>query len=136
MTESNTAPNPTMYGGKSLELLREISTWENTTTIILHSGSVFEFKGKFPNGKLAHGFYNLEGGSGFEGHLNLNKVNSIAFQNKLHRGQESHAFVFQDIKDECIFKIFLGRDKNGTLHQLQKQKYLAYQQSYSSGENT
>jgi putative heme utilization carrier protein HutX len=134
MTDANTQLNPTMPGDKALELLRDISTWENTTTIILHGGSVFEFKGVFPKGELAHGFYNLKGENGFEGHLNLAKVSSIAFQSKQHRGQESHAFVFQDMTDQCLFKIFLGRDQNGVLHPMQKKRYLAFQHQYNLGD--
>ncbi|MGK0442293.1 MAG: putative heme utilization carrier protein HutX [Pseudohongiellaceae bacterium] len=134
MTDANTQLNPTMPGDKAVELLREISTWENTTTIILHGGSVFEFKGVFPKGEFAHGFYNLKGESGFEGHLNLAKVSSIAFQSKLHRGQESHAFLFQDMRDQCLFKIFLGRDQNGVLHPIQKKRYLAFRHQYNLGD--
>ncbi len=123
----------TMPGEKSQQLLEAVSQWQNTTTIILHGGSVFEFKGVFPKGELAHGFYNLKGDSGFEGHLNLEKVASIAFQSKLHRGQESYAFVFQDSDNQCIFKIFLGRDEEGQLHPSQEQQFLAYQQQYQTG---
>ncbi|UZE96349.1 heme utilization cystosolic carrier protein HutX [Alkalimarinus alittae] len=121
-----------MPGDKAQQLLETISQWQNTTTIILHGGSVFEFKGVFPQGELAHGFYNLKGESGFEGHLNLDKVNVIKFQSKLHRGQESHAFVFHDSEGECIFKIFLGRDAEGQLHPSQKEQYLAYKQQYTA----
>jgi putative heme utilization carrier protein HutX len=134
MTDDNAQVNPAMPGAKALELLTDISTWTNTTTIILHGGSVFEFKGVFPPGEVANGFYNLSGGNGFEGHLNLAKIYSIAFQSKLHRGRESHAFVFQDMREECIFKIFLGRDQDGVLHPIQKQRYLAYQQQYQLGD--
>lgn len=125
-----------MPGDKAQQLLETVSQWQNTTTIILHGGSVFEFKGVFPPGKLAHGFYNLKGESGFEGHLNLEKVKHIKFQSKLHRGQESHAFVFIDHDNECIFKIFLGRDDKGTLHPSQKEQYLAYQQQYQALNST
>jgi putative heme utilization carrier protein HutX len=134
MTDDNAQQDLAMPGTKALELLAEISTWDNTVTIILHGGSVFEFKGIFPPGELVSGFYNLSGKNGFEGHLNLTKVASIAFQSKLHRGRESYAFVFQDIAGQCIFKIFVGRDQTGELHPLQKQRYLAYQEQYKEGE--
>lgn len=124
-----------MPGDKAQQLLETISQWQNTTTIILHGGSVFEFKGVFPAGKLEHGFYNLKGESGFEGHLNLSNVKQITFQNKQHRGQESHAFVFQDSQGECIFKIFLGRDAEGRIYPSQREQYLAYQQQYTTSTN-
>ncbi len=127
----------TMPGDQAEKLLQTISNWQNTTTIILHGGSVFEFKGVFPKGEMAQGFYNLkgskEGSGGFEGHLNLEKVNSIFFQSKLHRGRESHAFVFQDEANDCIFKIFLGRDDKGELYASQKAEYLTLQEQYSTG---
>ncbi len=126
-------PEVFMPGNMAQQLLETISQWQNTTTIILHAGSVFEFKGVFPKGELAHGFYNLKGESGFEGHLNIESISEIHFQSKLHRGQESHAFVFQNSSGECVFKIFIGRDSGGQLHQIQKEQYLAYQQQYSIG---
>lgn len=126
MSESTT---PQLSGTKALELLQQISTWGNTTTIILHGGSVFEFKGDFPTGTLAEGFYNLKGNSGFEGHLNLDSIQSIQFQSKNHRGRESHALVFVDKNAEVIFKIFLGRDADGNLlaHQLEQFEQLKVQ---------
>ncbi len=118
----------------AVKLLEEVSEWQNTTTIILHGGSVFEFKGVFPKGELAHGFYNLKGNTGFEGHLNLGKIAGIYFQDKLHRGTESYAFVFKDSSGGCLFKIFVGRDASGQLYGSQKAAFLAYQKHYSCGE--
>ncbi len=116
-------------GTEALALLQDISTWGNTTTIVLHGGCVFEFKGDFPTGSLAEGYYNLKGSTGFEGHLKLDNVSRIQLQSKNHRGRESHAFVFVDKNNEVIFKIFLGRDADGTLlpHQVQKFSQLRQQ---------
>ena len=130
MTEQSQVSMP---GEAAQKLLETISLWQNTTTIILLGGSVFEFKGVFPKGQLAQGFYNLKGESGFVGHFNLKNIANIGFQSKLHRGQESHAFVFQNSSGECIFKIFVGRDAGGQLHQSQKEQYLAYQRQFSTG---
>ncbi|CAH0990602.1 Intracellular heme transport protein HutX [Sinobacterium norvegicum] len=122
-----------MPAEQAMPLLQMFSQWENTTTIILHGGSVFEFKGVFPPGEMAHGFYNLKAGTGFEGHLNLAKVAAISFQSKDHRGQESHAFVFENKDGECVFKVFLGRDAAGVLHAEQKTAYLDMKQQYQQG---
>lgn len=113
---------PALQGTEALALLQQISLWGNTTTIVLHGGCVFEFKGDFPTGDIAEGFYNLKGTTGFEGHLNLDAIKTIQFQSKNHRGRESHALVFTDKNSDAIFKIFLGRDANGELlqHQLEK----------------
>jgi putative heme utilization carrier protein HutX len=119
-------------GNKSLELLQEIADWGNTTTIILHGGSVFEFKGDFPKGSVAQGFYNLKGENGFEGHLNLEKVDHIAFQDKQHRGKQSYALVFNDEDNNCIFKIFIGRDTDGELLETQVMRFKELQATYTA----
>lgn len=103
--------------GEQMEaLLKTVASWKNTTTVIIHGGCVFEFKGRFPEGQVGHGYYNLHSaGGGFEGHLSLSAVASIGFQDKPHRGQESYAFVFNDAQGDAIFKLFLGRDAQGQL---------------------
>ena len=106
-------------------LLEELTGWGKVTTIVLHGGCVFEFKGAFPKGSEGSGIYNLESdGDGFEGHLNLEKVDHIAYQDKLHRGMQSYAFVFSDASKGCMFKVFVGRDEQGELlsHQVKRFK--------------
>lgn len=123
-----TATHQTMAGEHALALMQTVSRWQNTTTIILHGGCVFEFKGVFPGGELAEGFYNLHSsGNGFEGHINLKAIARIRFQSRAHRGRESHAFVFEDAHEAVIFKIFLGRDSSGTLIPEQVTAYHAIQ---------
>ncbi|MEH6357846.1 MAG: heme utilization cystosolic carrier protein HutX [Pseudomonadales bacterium] len=116
MTEAALQAPVVMEGAYAELLMRELSNWQNTTTIILHAGCVFEFKGMFPVGSIAEGYYNLgSSGDGFEGHIRLGVIDTIAFQSREHRGRESHAFVFQNDKSETIFKVFLGRDSDGNL---------------------
>lgn len=114
-TSSAETITPSLPGTEALALLQRISTWGNTTTIVLHGGCVFEFKGPFPSGEMAEGYYNLKGGTGFEGHLRLDLIDEIQLQSRQHRGRESHAFVFADKDGGAIFKIFLGRDEDGRL---------------------
>ena len=123
-------------GDQSKALLELISTWGSLTTIVFSGGSVFEFKGAFPAGDMGEGFYNFGHGTkdGFQGHLNLAKVESIAFQNKLHRGKQSYALVFQGKNDECIFKVFLGRDERGEVFADQLVSFNALQQKLSTEE--
>lgn len=126
--------NDCIPGSKAAMLLEEIADWEWVTTIILHGGSVFEFKGPFPKGKQGHGFYNLEGNMpGFHGHLNLDLVAHIRFQDKPHRGRESYAFVFESADNEVIFKLFLGRDASGELISSQTQRFKALRTQYQQG---
>ena len=56
-------------------LLQALPKWGKLTTIVMLSGSVFEFKGDFPEGKYAHGYYNLYSkGDGLHGHLKLDDM--------------------------------------------------------------
>lgn len=124
-------PTGCMPGTMAKPLLEEISGWDWVTTIVLHGGSVFEFKGPFPPGSESHGFYNLEGEMpGFHGHLNLERVSHIRFQDQPHRGRESYAFVFENNDNEVIFKIFLGREQSGELIATQTQRFKQLQAQY------
>lgn len=105
-----------------LPLLQQLPALGKTTTVILHGGCVFEFKGPFPGGTVAEGFYNLHGRKrspedheGFEGHLRLEAMTRVRFQDRPHRGRASYAFVFEDDNGRCLFKVFLGRDDDGEI---------------------
>lgn len=113
-----------LAGDQAEPLLGLLASWQNTTTIVIHGGCVFEYKGCFPAGSIAQGFYNLHSdGEGFEGHLNLDVIDRISFQDKLHRGRQSYAFVFENKAGECIFKVFVGRDAQGELHASQVEAF-------------
>ena len=121
-------------GYLAVHLMRQFSDWGKTTTIILQGGCVFEFKGVFPAGKTAEGYYNLEsGGLGFEGHIRLTAVDRITLQNRLHRGRESYAFVFEDKDGQAIFKVFLGRDENGNVFDKQVDIFKKIESDWTAG---
>jgi putative heme utilization carrier protein HutX len=110
----NDSPTSTLDGSAALALLQQLPALGNTTTVILHGGSVFEFKGPFPDGRVAEGYYNLDGPvPGFHGHLRLDAIARIRFQERPHRGRASYAFVFEDGGGRSVFKVFLGRDERG-----------------------
>ncbi|RCU45611.1 heme utilization cystosolic carrier protein HutX [Corallincola holothuriorum] len=112
-------------GEQAQALLTLLSQWRNTTTIIIVAGCVFEFKGTFPPGELGHGYFNLNGElPGLHGHLKLQAIQNIRLMAKQHRGMDSYAFVFEDRKGGTIFKIYLGRDANGTIHPEQLTAFL------------
>lgn len=107
-------------------LLEELATWGHTTTIVIHEGCVFEFKGPFPAGSVAEGYYNLDGPvPGFHGHLNLKRIARVGFQDKPHRGRTSYAFVFENADGDAVFKVFLGRDDSGDLLPEQVGRFMA-----------
>lgn len=100
----------------ALPLLQTLPELGSTTTVILHGGCVFEFTGIFPRGSVAEGYYNLAPDApGFHGHLRLDAMARVRFQDRPHRGRASYAFVFEDANDRCLFKVFIGRESNGEL---------------------
>lgn len=124
MTSQNISEQRVLSADQVIPLMQALSAWGNTTTIIIHGGSVFEFKGPFPKGQLANGFYNFEGPvPGFHGHIAVDKIAYVGFQDKQHRGKASHAFVFNDHEGDAIFKVFLGRDGQGALIAPQVEAY-------------
>ncbi|TLM77228.1 heme utilization cystosolic carrier protein HutX [Microbulbifer harenosus] len=101
-----------LAGGEYVwNLIEELPSWGKVTTIVQSEGSVFEFKGEFPKGNIAHGYYNfMHHKSPFHGHLLVDGIVEVAFVSKPHRGAESHSMVFLASSGNCAFKVFLGRD--------------------------
>ncbi len=112
----NQPVEPALQQDQVLPLLRALPHWGNTVTIVFSGGCVFEFKGPFPEGEIAEGFYNLDGPvPGFHGHLRLEALQRVRFQDKPHRGRDSYAFVFEDDNGSTVFKVFLGRNSDGAI---------------------
>lgn len=111
-------------GASALGVLRELQQWGNVVTIVLHGGSVFEFKGPFPEGEESSGYYNLGGPvPGFHGHLKLSAIDYIGFQARPHAGRPAYALTFNSVSHGNIFKVFLGRDTNGEVYDEQLQRF-------------
>ncbi|MDO6612054.1 heme utilization cystosolic carrier protein HutX [Shewanella sp. 1_MG-2023] len=114
-------------------LLTSLPEWGNMTTIISVSGSIFEFKGSFPKGKYAHGYYNLiTKGEGLHGHLKLDDISAIALISKPFRGTESHSINFFGAQGEVVFKVYLGRDKKRVLLSSQVERFQALKGSVTA----
>jgi putative heme utilization carrier protein HutX len=114
----DTAPSPrvTLPGSRARDVLEALPSWGDVVTIVLHGGCVFEYKGPFPPGSVGRGFYNLKGTRpGFEGHLRLDAIDHIGFQDRPHAGRVAHALTFNDEGGRNLFKVFLGRDDAGTI---------------------
>ncbi|MEO1080701.1 MAG: heme utilization cystosolic carrier protein HutX [Pseudomonadota bacterium] len=113
-------------GDRALYVLEQLPAWGDLVTIVLHGGSVFEYKGPFPPGEVGRGFYNLKGSRpGFEGHLRLDAIDHIGFQDRPHAGRTAHALTFNDADGRNIFKVFLGRDETGAIWAEQIKAYEA-----------
>jgi len=95
-------------------LLSDIANWGKVTCIIEVSGFVFEVKAPFPKGRNAYGYYNLSHDSvGLQGHLKLENVSAIALLTRKVQGKLSYYVQFFDHDGNSVFKIYLGRDKDG-----------------------
>ncbi|WOX04536.1 heme utilization cystosolic carrier protein HutX [Microbulbifer pacificus] len=112
------------------QLIGELPSWGKVTAIVQSEGSVFEFKGEFPKGSIAHGYYNfMHHKNPFHGHLLVAGITEVAFVSKPHRGTESHSMVFLAPSGNCVFKVFLGRDAERQLipEQVERFKQLKQQ---------
>ena len=103
-------------GEQAEHILGLLPSWGRVTTIVTAAGSIFEVKADFPKGKIAHGFYNLMGKEGqLHGHLCIDVITDIAFVSKPFRGMDSFYIGFFTASGECMFKVYLGRDKKRQL---------------------
>lgn len=96
-------------------ILKELPNWGNLTTIVHSFGSIFEFKKPFPKGQVSHGYYNIMGKEGLHGHLRIDLIKHIAFVSKPLKSMQTHYIGFYNAEGECVFKVYLGRDKKRQL---------------------
>ncbi|MEE4278952.1 MAG: heme utilization cystosolic carrier protein HutX [Halieaceae bacterium] len=119
----------TLPGSRAQAILEQLPHWGDVVTIVLHGGCVFEYKGPFPPGEVGRGFYNLKGTRpGFEGHIKLDAIDHIGFQDRQHAGRIAHALTFNDKGGRNLFKVFLGRDEHGEIWPQQIERYEALRQ--------
>jgi len=102
-------------GQQAVPILTQLVTWGNLTTITHSCGSIFEFKGDFPKGRLSQGYYNIMGKAGLHGHLRVDLIEKIIFVSKSFHGMQTHFIGFYNQIGECAFKVYLGRDKKRQL---------------------
>ncbi|WP_414477608.1 heme utilization cystosolic carrier protein HutX [Photobacterium carnosum] len=113
-----------LTGNVAQTIVEALPSWGSVTTIVHSMGSIFEVKAPFPKGKLARGYYNLMGKDGeLHGHLRLDLVKHIALVSKPFMGQESYFIGFFAEQGECVFKVYLGRDKQRNLFSDQIEKF-------------
>ena len=80
------------------------------TFIMAHLGSVIEIKGKIPEGRHGHGYFNLSGGSGLGGHLKIDDLGHICFLSLPFMGLESHSVQFFNAAGTVLFSVYVGRE--------------------------
>lgn len=115
-------------GGRFVDVLGEVATWGEVTTIVHTADVIMEISGPFPKGTLAHGFYNLDGSAGLHGHLRPNRCGSIYVVERPFMGTSTTASLqFMNRDGGTMFKIYLGRDADRKIlpHQLRALRTLA-----------
>ncbi|UTV28893.1 heme utilization cystosolic carrier protein HutX [Photobacterium atrarenae] len=120
----------TLPGEHAQAVLETLPSWGPMTTIVHSMGSIFEIKAPFPKGKEARGYYNLMGKEGeLHGHLRLDRVAQVVLVSKPSNGNATYFIGFLADNGECIFKVYLGRDKQRQLfpEQIEQFKQLKQQ---------
>nr|WP_086938055.1 heme utilization cystosolic carrier protein HutX [Thaumasiovibrio occultus] len=117
--------------GKHAEAIcTQLTTWGPVTTIVNSFGSIFEVKAPFPKGKTNHGYYNLLSREGLNGHLRLDLITHIGFVSKMFHGMETHHIAFFNGEGNCVFRVYLGRDKARNLLPEQVELYQAMKKEF------
>jgi hypothetical protein len=106
-------------------ILHEVSDWGPVTVIVHTADGIFEFAGPLPHGSEGRGFFNLQGGGGFGGHLRPMRCAAIAFLRRPFMGKKTASLQFFNPEGGSMFKIFLGRDEAGELRADQVQRFEA-----------
>ncbi|PMH37105.1 HuvX protein [Vibrio sp. 10N.286.49.B3] len=119
-------------GAHTEAVLSLLPEWGKVTTIVQSLGSIFEFKNPFPKGKCAHGYYNIMGKEGLHGHLRIDLIERIAFVSKPFMTMESHYIGFYDMHGDCVFKVYLGRDKARNLFPEQIATFMALKEELAA----
>jgi len=110
-----------------VDTMNEIASWGEVTLIIHTDDGVMEFTGSVPSGKVAQGYYNLSGRTGFHGHLRHERCAGIVFVERPFFGRLSASILFLNLDGGIMFKVFVGRDEKRELlgHQLEAFRALA-----------
>lgn len=98
-----------------VEAMTEVARWGEVTVILHTDDGVMEFTGPVPPGKIAQGYYNLAGRTGFHGHLQHERCGGIAFVERPLFGRPSASMLFFNCDGGIMFKIFVGRDEKREL---------------------
>ena len=110
-----------------------LASWENATFIMAHLGSVIEIKGKIPEGRHGHGYFNLSGGSGLGGHLKIDDLGHICFLSLPFMGLESHSVQFFNAAGTVLFSVYVGRE-NRQLIPAARESFFALREAVGAKE--
>lgn len=97
-------------GSAFVEAMTEVATWGAVTVIIHTDDGINEFTGPIAEGRIAQGYYNIGGSTGFHGHLRYERCAGIAFVERPLFGRLSVSMLFLNVDGGIMHKIFVGRD--------------------------
>ncbi len=114
-------------GDKFIEVMNEMATWGEVTLIVTNDDVIFECKADLSPGSEGRGMFNLHG-KPMSGHLRLDNCASISFVSRKLFTSDTHSVQFYNHDGYCMFKVYLGRDKDGKLMDDQVAKYSSYRE--------
>jgi putative heme utilization carrier protein HutX len=112
-------------GSHFVECMMDVASWGQVTLIIHTDDGVNEFTGPIAEGKIAQGYYNIGGSTGFHGHLRHERCAAIAFTERPLFGRLSVSMLFINIDGGIMHKVFVGRDDKRELLPDQLAKFRA-----------
>jgi len=121
-------------GHHFIAILDEVKDWGPVTVIVHTADGVFEFAGSLPPGSTGRGYFNLESGAGFGGHLRPDRCTSIVFLRRPFMGRQTASIQLFGPEGGSMFKIFLGRDERGELRTDQLERFAALERRLSAGD--
>ena len=94
-------------------VMTEITEWGDVTVIVHTADLVFEAHGSIPPGSIGQS-KNMHGRT-IEGDLNASGCKTIVFVSRLLFGRKSYSVQFYNADGDCMFKVYLGRDEQGSI---------------------
>jgi putative heme utilization carrier protein HutX len=119
-------------GDHFIDVVRDVSDWGETITIVHTRDVVLEFNGRFPGGSNGHGFYNLKGDGGISGHLRHGNCRAIVFLRRPFMGMDTLSIQFMNADGDAMFKIFVGRDERRRLKADQVERFARLERRYAA----
>ena len=98
-----------------VDAMTDVARWGEVTVIVHTDDGIMEFTGPVPEGKVAQGYYNLAGRTGFHGHLRHERCGDLAFVERPFFGRPSASILFFNRDGGVMFKVFVGRDEQREL---------------------
>lgn len=94
------------------EVMADLAEWGPVTFLVHTRDLILECKGEVPPGRVARGFFNLDGHGAIGGHLRYGHCVSIQFVKRPFLGMDTCAILFFSDIGEAMFKVYVGRDEN------------------------